>query len=450
MTKQIDLLNGKILPTLTRLTIPIVLTAMMQMAYNMIDMIWIGKLGANSVAAVGVASMFTWLSSGLVMMPRVGGQVKVGHSLGENDQEKAQNYCSAAFQIALIFAVFFGLIAVFFSPFLVSLFHLNNQETIQNGTIYLQVTCGLILFNFMNQVITGIMNATGNSQTPFLANAIGLVVNLVLDPILIFGIGFFPKLGVLGAAIATVFAQLVVFMIFLCLLSQKENLFQHICLKVRYSLHYYTDILKIGFPLALQSMLFSICSMIVARFIAGYGDEAVAAQKIGSQIEAISWNMADGFEAAINSFIAQNYGAQLYQRVKRGYRVMMSIAFIWGILCSLLLIFVPQPIFQIFLNDPHVVPIGVGYLTIIGYSQLFMVAEITTAGAFSGLGNSFPPSLVSIVFTLGRIPMIMILTQYIGLTGIWWAISLSSIFKGICSVSWFELYKQKILRVNLT
>lgn len=197
--------------------------------------------------------------------------------------------------------------------------------------------------------------------------------------------------------------------------------------------------------MALQNMLFSICSMVVARFVAGYGDGAVAAQKIGTQIESISWGMGDGFQAAINSFIAQNYGAQKIHRVKKGYRTMMMIAVIWGTICMAVLILQPDHIFRLFLNDAKVLPIGVGYLTIIGYSQIFMICEITTAGAFSGLGNSFPPSFVSIVFTLARIPLIFVLTDFFGLDGIWWAISFSSILKGIVSFAWFERYKKKRL-----
>lgn len=124
---------------------------------------------------------------------------------------------------------------------------------------------------------------------------------------------------------------------------------------------------------------------------------------------------------------------------------MMTIVLIWGLICTGLLIMIPGPIFKIFLDDPQVLPLGISYLTILGYSQLFMTAEITTSGAFSGLGNSVAPSFISIVLTTARIPMILILTQYIGLNGIWWAISLSSIFKGIISVSWFTLYKRKAL-----
>lgn len=443
--KQTDLLNGKILPSLTKLTIPIVLTAMMQMAYNMIDMLWIGKLGANSVAAVGVAGMFTWLSNGLVMMPRIGGQVKTGHSLGEKNIENTIIYESSSFQIAIVFAISFAVFMLFFSPVLISLFDLTNTYTIQSAINYMRVCCGLCIFSFLNQIITGIFHATGDSQTPFAANGMGLLINLILDPVLIFGLGIFPRLGVVGAAVATVLAQFFVTLIFITIIIKKDNIIKKIKLNKIYDFTYYKNILKIGFPMALQNMLFSICSMIIARFVAGYGDGAVAAQKIGTQVESISWGMGDGFQAAINSFIAQNYGAHQIDRVKKGYRTMMMIAVIWGLICMFILLVFPAPIFRLFLNDNAVLPIGVNYLMIIGYSQIFMICEITTAGAFSGLGNSFPPSFVSIVFTLARIPLILVLTKFMGLNGIWWATSFSSILKGIVSVTWFEIYKRKRL-----
>lgn len=443
--ENIDLLKGRILPTLTKLTIPIVLTAMIQMAYNMTDMLWIGKLGANSVAAIGVAGMFTWLSNGLVMMPRIGGQVKTGHSIGENNVENTIIYESASFQIAIVFALLFALLMFIMAPTLVGLFQLNNSYTINSAIGYMQICCGLCLFNFLNQIITGVFFATGDSKTPFIANSVGLAVNIILDPVFIFGIGFIPAMNVLGAAAATVLAQMIVTVVFILIIIKNNNIIKKIRLNKVYHFDYYLNILKIGFPMALQNMLFSICSMVIARFVAGYGDGAVAAQKIGTQIESISWGMGDGFQAAINSFIAQNYGAQKIARVKKGYRTMMVISVVWGAICMILLIFQPDHIFQLFLNDAQVLPIGVSYLTIIGFSQIFMICEITTAGAFSGLGNSFPPSFVSIVFTVARIPFIFILTNYLGLDGIWWAISFSSILKGIVSFIWFEIYKKKQL-----
>lgn len=447
--KQLDLLNGKILSVLTKLTIPIVATSFMSMAYNMVDMFWIGKMGSSAVAAVGVSSMFSWFSAGLVIIPRVGGQVKLGHSLGEHNEEKAIKYASSALQIAIVIAIVYGIISIFGAPILISFFNLNAAETVNNAVSYLQIICGFVIFSFINQVFTGMMNASGDSHTPFVANSIGLIINLLLDPVLIFGVGFIPSLGVVGAGLATILAQMIVMLIFIYKIKKINNILNHLKLKAKYQMKYYLDIAKIGFPMGLQSMLFSICSMIVAGVVAGYGDGAVAAQKVGTQVESLSWSMAEGFEATINSFIAQNYGAKKYDRVNKGYRSIISIASIWGIFCSIVLIAFPGEIFSIFLSDPEVIPLGVSYMRIIGFSQLFMVVEITTAGAFSGLGNSIPPSFISIVFTFGRVPAILLMTKLVpGLDVIWWVISISSILKGTILVIWFVVYKNKKLRMG--
>ncbi len=446
--KNIDLLHGRIMYSLCMLSLPIVLTSLMETAYSLIDMFWIGRLGSEAVAAVGVASMFTWFSSGLCTMPRMGGQIKIGHSIGADDEDEARRYLGAMLQLGIAFAAVFGAVIVLFAPAIIRLFNLNSDITNTYAVNYMRITCGLVIFTFLNRIFTASFNVYGNSRTPFIINTTGVVINVIADPLLIFGTGPFPELGVVGAAAATVFSQFIVFCIFLIEIHRTHPLYKNVRLTQIRQRTYYTTILRIGFPLSLQDMLFSFCSMIIAGFIAVYGDGAVAAQKIGTQIESITWMAADGFMAAINAFISQNYGARQYDRVKSGYRCIMTIVFIWGMICSLLLIIFPRPIFGIFLNDPEVVPIGVNYLRIIGLSELFMCAEITTSGAFGGLGNTVPPSVESIVFTFARIPLLFILTPFLGLNGIWWSISISSIVKGVVLVSWYLIYQRKACRIT--
>lgn len=190
--------------------------------------------------------------------------------------------------------------------------------------------------------------------------------------------------------------------------------------------------------------------MIIARLVAGYGDAAVAVQKVGSQIESISWMTSDGFAAAVNSFIAQNHGAGNRTRIKKGYSSAMGIVLIWGVLCTFLLILCPEPIFRIFIREADVIPLGIDYLIILGVSQLFMSVEITTAGAFSGYGKTVPPSIVSIIFTASRIPLALVLTQTaLGLNGIWWSITSTSIFKGVLLLIWFLFFLKREITGNL-
>ena len=437
MKTRINLLEGNILPALSALALPIMATSLIQMAYNLIDMIWIGKIGASAVASVGAAGMFMWLSNGLATLAKMGGQIKVGHALGAQKKEDAASYAQSSIQMGIVFAIGFGILSIVFADEMIGFFQLNSAQVIQDAKLYLMITCGLVIFSFMNQIFTGILTAMGNSRTSFIATGIGLVLNIMLDPLLIFGFGAIPPMGVAGAAIATVLAQLVVMLLFLHTILRDTVLFSNIHILHSYSSQHTMEIFRIGLPSAVQSMLFSGISMVIARLIAGWGDAAVAVQKVGSQIESISWMTAEGYAAALNSFVAQNHGAKNTDRIREGYRLSMIVMLSWGVFCSFVLIVFPQLIFQVFIQEAEVLPMGVDYLRILGVSQLFMCMEITTAGAFSGLGKTLPPSIVSITLTGARIPMAILLGRWLGLNGVWWAITISSIGKGIVLLGWF-------------
>lgn len=437
MKTRINLLEGNILPALSALALPIMATSLIQMAYNLIDMIWIGKIGASAVASVGAAGMFMWLSNGLATLAKMGGQIKVGHALGAQKKEDAASYAQSSIQMGIVFAIGFGILSIVFADEMIGFFQLNSAQVIQDAKLYLMITCGLVIFSFMNQIFTGILTAMGNSRTSFIATGIGLVLNIMLDPLFIFGFGAIPPMGVAGAAIATVLAQLVVMLLFLHTILRDTVLFSNIHILHSYSSQHTMEIFRIGLPSAVQSMLFSGISMVIARLIAGWGDAAVAVQKVGSQIESISWMTAEGYAAALNSFVAQNHGAKNTDRIWEGYRLSMIVMLSWGVFCSLVLIVFPQLIFQVFIQEAEVLPMGVDYLRILGVSQLFMCMEITTAGAFSGLGKTLPPSIVSITLTGARIPMAILLGRWLGLNGVWWAITISSIGKGIVLLGWF-------------
>ena len=375
----------------------------------------------------------------------MGGQVKTAQSLGAREPSDAARYAKTALILGLLAGIIFGGAAGLLHRPLIGFFHLNSPQVIADAEIYMIITCGGIVFNYINQIMTGLLTASGNSTAPFLATTVGLVSNIALDPLLIFGLGPIPALGVMGAAIATVFAQLVVMVIMIYFASRDTVLFVFIRWREKLRGQDILQVVKIGLPTAVQSMIFSGISMVVARLIAGWGDAAVAVQKVGSQIESISWMTADGFAAAINAFIGQNYGAGNRERVRKGFYTSSVIVVIWGVFTTLMLTVFPEPLFRIFITEADVIPMGVEYLRILGYSQLFMCLEIATEGAFAGLGKTLPPSIVSILFTSIRIPMVMLLGSKWGLSGVWWSLTISSILKGIILTVWFIIYLKKKL-----
>ena len=442
-----NLTKGPILKTLTKLAIPIMASSFLGTLYNITDMAWIGLLGSKAVAGVGVGGMFTWLSQGLAAMARMGGQVQVAQCIGRGERDRAHGFAQAAVQIATLMGMAYAVISLLFTRQMVAFFQLTDPEAQTAALSYTKIACGLIVFSFLTLTMTGLYTAQGDSKTPFLANLIGLVTNMILDPVLILGPGPFPKLGVVGAAIATVTAQAIVMMMMILgvIIQKTENVLKGIRLTAKIPKEYLGGLCRIGIPTAIQGMAYCAISMVLTRMVSAYGAEAVATQRVGGQIESISWNTADGFAAALNAFIAQNYGAGKMGRVRKGYRASLWTVGIWGLLISFVFICFPKAIADIFFHEPKAVATAVGYLVIIGFSEAFMCVELTTVGALSGLGRTRLCSIISIAFTSARIPLAIILGGLIGLSGIWWALSITSIIKGIiftCTFLWITRKRQ--------
>ena len=407
-------------------------TSLVQTAYNLTDMAWIGMVGSDAVAAVGAAAMYTWLSSGAAALARMGGQVKSAHAYGEGNRREAVQYGKGALQLALVLAAAYGIITNLLAGSLIGFFHLNSSLVVKDAIVYLRIACGLILFAFIGQTLTGLYTASGNSRTPFVANCIGMGANIVLDPLLIFGLGPIHGMGVAGAAVATVTAQFIVSLVLVISMRKDPVLAAQMRIWIPTPLSNIKTMVRIGFPAAIQSMLYCGISMVLTRFVTAWGDTAVAVQRVGGQIESISWMTADGFGTAINAFVGQNYGAGNLKRVKKGYMTASAIMFIWGIFTTCLLIFGAASIFSLFIHEPEVIPAGADYLRIIGFSEMFMCVELMTVGALSGMGKTMEASVITIILTTARIPLAVILGgTALGLNGIWWALTISSIVKGI-------------------
>ena len=429
-----NLTEGSIFKVLMRLSLPILASAFLATAYSITDLAWIGSLGSSAVAGVGVGGMYVWLSQGLSTLARMGGQVPMAQALGKGDVKDAKKYAVTSLWVVAFFGILFGIVSLVFTNPMVAFFNLDTALTVSHAKVYLKITCGLIIFSYIGYTLTGLYTAQGDSKTPLKANFIGLVTNMILDPVLILGIGPFPRLEVIGAAIATVFAQFLVMMVLIIDIyrPKSNNLLKSANIFRFPGMEYLKTIFKIGTPAALQGTLYCAFSMALTRMVSGFGDGAIATQRVGGQIESITWNVADGFAAALNAFSAQNFGAGKIDRVKKGYYLSAITIALWGSLIGLIFFLFPNGIANIFFHEPEVIAIAIGYLSIIALGEPFMCVEIVSSGAISGLGNTKLCSIISVIFTGSRIPLAYLLSQtHLGLKGIWWALTITSICKGI-------------------
>ncbi len=441
---KVDLTEGKILSKLFKLALPIILTGFMETTYNLVDMFWLGKLGTSEVAAVGTAGFYIWLSGAFIYLVRTGTEINVAQKTGEKDHKTAKGYTRAGIILSIIVGLIYSLLLIVFRVPLIEFFRIDDKYVVDSAIVYLVFVAPGVFFSFISKVITGAFNGRGNSKVPFRANAVGLVVNIILDPLLIFGGFGIPALGVVGAALATTFAQFVSLLIFIYYVKVKKILFDTFILLKRTEADKMKHILSLGVPTCIYNALFTIISMVLAILIATYGKEGIAAQKVGAQIEAISWMTSLGFATAVSTFVGQNVGAKKYERVYNGYKESLKISFILGIFNSILLfVFSSAIMYAFFANDPLSHEIGVEYLRIVALSQVFMCVEITTTGAFNGLGETKLPSYTNTVLNLLRIPLAYFLTGLVGLSGVWYAITISCILKGILMLVFFYIYLKK-------
>lgn len=452
MSDRIDLTEGRIAEKLVKLAIPIMATSFIQMAYNLTDMLWVGRAGSSAVAAVGTAGFFSQLAIALAMVSKVGAEIKVAQSIGRKDEKATKKYITAALQMIIAASLIMGLITLTFRSQFLGFFGLENKEVLAMSETYLSVIAlGMVITNLI-PIFTAIFNGSGNSKTPFLINTIGLVVNMVLDPILIFGLGPIPELGVLGAALATIGSQAIVVLYFIIFMIKSKEAYLKVNLLTRLDFEVVRSLCKLGLPSGIQTGLFTVFSILIARIIAGWGEVPIAVQKVGCQIEAITWMTAGGFSTALSSFVGQNYGGGKFDRIIKGYKATIIIAGVVGILSTLLLVLGGEWIFSLFINEPEAIMLGKDYLRIMGYTQLFMCLEITTVGLFNGLGRTTIPAAVSIILTGLRIPIALFLAtpSLLGLNGVWWSISITMVLKGVTIVAilWYLIKKKNLLYDN--
>ncbi|WP_438350722.1 MATE family efflux transporter [Paenibacillus sp. FA6] len=429
-----DLTQGPIMPTLMKLTLPIIATNFISTTYGLVDMLWVGRLGSGPVAAIGTASFFINLAIALSTMITIGTGIKVSHCMGSGQKDKARTYIKNGFMMSILLGLLYMGFVMLTKNQLIAFFDLGSEEVELMAKQFLMISIIGAIFSITNTFFVTILNAMGNSKQPFQIFSIGLIFNIVLDPFLIFGVGRFEGWGVAGAAIATLAANILVTSLFIIKTRNSELISR----SSRWDSRQMKEVIRMGLPITIQRVTFTIISIIIAKIIIRFGADAIAVQKVGIQIESISYMTIGGLQGAIAAFFGQNYGAHRLDRIKQGYHHALVLTSIFGIIISLVFITFPQQLFSLFLSDVAIVELGTDYMRILGFSQMFMCMELMTVGAFNGMGKTHIPPIFSITFTALRIPLALILSEPFGLNGVWLAIALSSVFKGVILVFWFR------------
>lgn len=425
---------------LIALALPMVGSQLLQLTYNFIDMIWVGRLGGDAVAAVGSAGFFLNLGWALASIITVGVNVKLAHSIGAREELHSKQIAKGGLLGMIILASFFSVVMGGNATYWISMFNIESQWVNDAASIYLSIGAWGAVVTFLNLLFISVLNSYKQTKSAFKINSIGFVLNIILDPILIFGMG----LGVKGAIIATLISKIVT----LFFLARMVYLQGYLKVSIKHvGVSTLRSIVKIGFPTSVQRIIFGLIYIVMGRFIASFGSDAIAIQKIGIQIESITFTLVAGVSQASTIIVGQLYGAKNYREIKRTYKQALTISSSVGLILMLIFILVPEYLIRIFVDDPMIIEGGIWYLRIIALSQIFMTSEMIGMGTLNGLGLTFIPPINSVILTSLRIPLAYYLAFVVpvGLTGIWWSISITSILKGIVlTMMVYYIYRKKI------
>ena len=445
-TDKYNLVEGGIVNKLFLVAFPLIAMQVFQMAYNLTDMFWLGRLSSDAVAASGTVGMYLWLSLAFMFFGRMGSEIGVSQNFGRGDREKALDYAQNAIMVGAALGTVVAVVFVLGRGPLIGFFRIQEPIVEQYAKEYLGLVSMAFPFLFTVAAVSGIFNGSGNSRISLLINGFGAVMNIILDPILIFSAG----LGIRGAGIATIIAQASAACLAIIVLKKYKNRpFEKIVIFKRPDRDIVRQIFKWVIPISVESFLFTFLTMFIARLITSFGSSAMAAQRVCSQIESLTWLIAAGYASAITAYSGQNFGAGKWKRIRRGYGVSIGVMAGWGGAVSLLLYFGCYTLIGIFVpDDPEIVAIGVGYMRILALVQIPACLEGVAAGTFRGQGKTIPPSIVSVTINTLRVVMAFVLTSYtpLGLNGIWISLAAGAGGRGIAINIWYLIHSKRQAR----
>jgi len=425
------------------------ISAILQNAQSVIDLVWVGRLGASAVASVALGGTVVWALFPLLMGVATGTVALVARAFGAGHPREASCVAGQSLMLAVVGGVLSAGLGTLLSGRLLDAFG-AEPEVRAGGEQYLRVMLWGSFTVFLLFTGNAALQGAGDARTPMQLMLLANALNIVLDPVLIFGFGPIPRLGVAGAAWATLLAQAAAALLALRYLAQGRG-----PLQVRLS-HWKPQperirrLLKIGLPGSGQMMVRSLMQVVLMRIAAGFGTTAVAAYGTGLRIHMMVLMPAFALGGAAATMVGQNLGAGQAARARKSAWLATGLDALFMLGASLLLMLLAPPIIRLFNRDPEVVAQGAAYLRIVSPSYLFAALGIVLGRALNGAGDSLRPMIITLFSLWGlQVPLATTLTRVpdFGLNGLWWAIAVATAVNGLLTMAWFERGHWRHIRV---
>ncbi|WP_027340421.1 MATE family efflux transporter [Halonatronum saccharophilum] len=420
-----------ILPLLIKLSLPAIVGMAIQALYNVIDSIYIGRLSTEGLAALSLSFPIQMVLIALAVGTGIGASSLISRSLGANDTKKANNVAVHVMIITLLYALIIGVIGFFFSEELFSFFS-NDPKLIELGVPYIRIIMTGSLALFFPMIANSILQGEGNTIAPMLTLLVGAILNIIIDPLLIFGLGPFPALGIKGAAYATVLARIISGLFIGYIIFSDKNQIKVSLKNFKLDWEVIVEIYQVGLPAIVMQLLASIMIAGVNIIVEVYDPIAVAVVGIYFRLQSFVFMPVYGLKQGFLPLFGYNYGHNKPKRMKEAIQWTIFVAFLFTTAGFLLFQFFPSRLILLFNKDERLLEIGITALKRISLAFPLIGPAIVGSSIFQGLGKGLPSLIISFLRQIVLLlPIMYLLGRFYGLAPLWFAFPISELISVI-------------------
>ncbi|MCG8671506.1 MAG: MATE family efflux transporter [Pseudomonadales bacterium] len=432
-----SLIQGPIGRTLTRMTLPTIAGIMAILFFNLVDTYFIGLMGAKELAAVSFTFPVSYVVLNIALGIGIGTTTSLSNRIGAGEHQQAKVMTRHAILLAVLVAIVLSQLGIL-SIDLVFTALGASEQALPLIRDYMVIWFMGIPLLFLPMVGNAAIRATGDTKTPSYIMMLAGLVNGILDPILIFGIGPIPAMGIQGAAIATIISwAMAAIAVVWCLhklkaIDAKESLFK------RQTLLSWKPILKVGVPAGATNFLPPIAAGVITRLVAEHGDAAVAGFGVGTRIEALALVVIMALSSTLTPFIGQNFGANQFHRIRKGLRISITFAVLWELIMTFLLVVSAPFIAKQFSDDPDVIRTTTLFLWCLPISYGCQGVVMLCCSAFNALQRPILGTIMNLIrlFALA-IPAAFIGSSFFDLAGLYIGISIAQVVAALITLVFF-------------
>ena len=409
---NMDLLKDNIPKLVRKLALPAMVGMLFQTLYNIVDTFYAGKISPEALSALSKSFPIYFIIVASSIGVTVAGTSLIGNSIGENNKKNILNYFTHIIYFAIIMSIIICFVGLSFSDKIFSLM-VTTDEVINLGTQYTDIIfSGSILF-ILIVALNSLLHAEGDTKTYRNVLILSFFINLILNPVLIFGLFFFPALGFKGIAISTIISQLVAFFIILLKVLKNSRIKEITKENLVPKIFYFINIFFTAMPIVVSIFAYSITATIVLKYVGISGEYAVAGYGAGTRIEQVVLLPILGINTAIISIIAQNFGAKNFERVKETYFTSIKYSFLIMIISGTILFISSDLIMSFFSKDQIVIEFGSKYLKICSFILPAYPIFFLSNGMFMAIKKA-EYAMISNLFRNGFNPLVVFfLASYI-------------------------------------